>query len=82
MKNKTFFGMMIFFFLLITLISCSDESSSTSEYITGVKQIAAGDLHTVALKNDGTIFAWGLNNYGQLGDGTTVDSYTPIQVRW
>ena len=82
MKNKKFFGMMIFFFLLITISACSDESSSSSEYITGVKAISAGDSHTVALKNDGTVFAWGLNNYGQLGDGTTVDSYTPIQVRW
>ena len=44
--------------------------------------ISAGGLHTVALKNNGTVWAWGLNYSGQLGDGTTTDSYTPIQVRW
>ena len=80
MKNKIFFGVMIFFFLLITLSACNDESSSTVGYITGVKAISAGDSHTVALKNDGTVLAWGLNSYGQLGDGTSTDSHTPVQV--
>jgi alpha-tubulin suppressor-like RCC1 family protein len=37
-------------------------------------------LHIAALKNDGTVWAWGLNNYGELGDGTTTDRYTPVQV--
>jgi len=31
------------------------------------KTVAAGDSHTVALKNDGTLWAWGRNEYGQLG---------------
>lgn len=38
--------------------------------ISDVKEIAAGYDHTVVLKEDGTVWAWGLNNYGQLGDGT------------
>ena len=33
-----------------------------------------------ALKNDGTIWAWGWNMYGQLGDGTTTDRLTPVKV--
>lgn len=81
MKNKTFFGMMIVFFLLITISACNDESSSSIEYITGVMAISAGDSHTVALKNDGTVFAWGLNTYGQLGDGTYTNRKTPVPVR-
>jgi len=32
--------------------------------------IAAGTIHTLALKSDGTIWTWGINDYGQLGDGT------------
>jgi len=51
------------------------------EYITGVKAISSGDSHTVALKNDGTVFAWGVNSYGQLGDGTYTNRNTPVPVR-
>ena len=43
-------------------------------------QIAAGSSHTVALKSDGTVWAWGHNDLGQLGDGTTTRRTTPVQV--
>jgi len=49
-------------------------------YLTGVIAIACGDYHTMALKADGTIFAWGANNSGQLGDGTTINKTLPVQV--
>ena len=42
--------------------------------------IAAGLYHSLALKQDGTVWAWGDNDYGQLGDGTTEDRSTPVQV--
>ena len=42
--------------------------------------IAAGDHHCLALKSDGTVWAWGYNGHGQLGDGTTTDRPTPVQV--
>jgi Regulator of chromosome condensation (RCC1) repeat len=48
--------------------------------LTGVTAIAGGCYHTIALKSDGTVWAWGYNGYGQLGDGTTTDSYTPVQA--
>lgn len=35
--------------------------------------LAAGDEHALALHADGTVWTWGTNEYGQLGDGTTVD---------
>ena len=44
---------------------------------------AAGDDFTVALRADGTVWTWGRNASGQLGNGTNVDSYSPVQViRW
>ena len=43
-------------------------------------KIAIGSNHTVALKADGTVWTWGLNNYGQLGNGTKVNSSAPVKV--
>lgn len=42
--------------------------------------IASGGGHTVALKLDGTVWAWGSNGLGQLGDGTRTNRRTPVQV--
>jgi len=42
--------------------------------------ISAGSSHTLAIKNDGTLWAWGRNNYGQLGDGTLVNKSVPTQI--
>ena len=44
------------------------------------KAVSAGYEHTVAIKKDDTLWAWGSNYYGQLGDGTTSDSSIPVQV--
>lgn len=50
--------------------------------LTGVVAIAAGGaaLHSLAMKSDGTVWAWGLNSYGQLGNGTNTNSNVPVQV--
>ena len=39
--------------------------------LTGVIAIAVGGNHSLALKSDGTVWAWGFNQYGQLGDRST-----------
>ena len=43
-------------------------------------QIAAGQIHTMALKSDGSLWAWGNNECGQLGDGTNTDKTTPTRI--
>jgi alpha-tubulin suppressor-like RCC1 family protein len=42
--------------------------------------IACCQNHTVGLKPDGTLWAWGLNSFGQIGDGTNTDKNTPAQI--
>ena len=44
------------------------------------KTIAPGTYHTLAIKNDGSLWAWGYNYYGQLGDGTNTNRNTPVQI--
>ncbi|MEI6309167.1 MAG: hypothetical protein WCP58_05955, partial [bacterium] len=46
----------------------------------GVAALAAGRDHSLAIKNDGTVWAWGYNNYSQLGLGDTTNRVTPVQV--
>lgn len=41
--------------------------------------VSTGD-HTVAIKADGSLWAWGSNQWGQLGDGTTTNRYIPVQI--
>jgi alpha-tubulin suppressor-like RCC1 family protein len=52
--------------------------------LSGVVAIAAspaqGPGHSLALKADGALWAWGYNAYGQLGDGGNRDSNVPVQV--
>ncbi|MGD9732942.1 MAG: DUF1566 domain-containing protein [Desulfamplus sp.] len=64
-------------------------TGSTPVKVTGLANVSAiaaggsgytGRGHTIALKTDGTVWAWGANEDGQLGNGTTTDSYTPVQV--
>ncbi len=43
-------------------------------------EIAAGWHHTVAIKADGTLWAWGNNDFGALGNGTTTSVLTPTQI--
>ena len=48
--------------------------------LTGVAAVSGGGGHTCALLEDGTVQCWGENEFGQLGDGTTMPSFTPVPV--
>ncbi|MEX0332633.1 MAG: RCC1 domain-containing protein [Puniceicoccaceae bacterium] len=48
--------------------------------IDSVVAISAKGSHSLFLKTDGTVWATGGNGYGPLGDGTTEDKYSPVQV--
>ncbi len=44
------------------------------------QKISISATHCLAIKADGTLWAWGDNGYGQLGNGTSFSSSTPIQI--
>jgi alpha-tubulin suppressor-like RCC1 family protein len=48
--------------------------------LTDVVAVAGGASHGLALKNDGSVWAWGRNIAGELGDGTGAPQATPVQV--
>jgi alpha-tubulin suppressor-like RCC1 family protein len=43
-------------------------------------QIAAGVSHSLVIKSDGSLWAWGSNSFGQLGDGSTVHRDAPVRI--
>ncbi len=47
---------------------------------TGFRMVAAGDYHTLAIKMDGSLWGWGKNQYGQVGNRTTIDAQAPVRV--
>lgn len=47
---------------------------------TNWKQVEIGSLNTIAIKTDGTLWVWGQNNVGQLGNGTTTNQSSPVQT--
>ncbi len=58
----------------------TQETPVSVSSMTDAIAIAAGDSHSLAVRSDGTVWAWGGNNAGQLGDGTTSNRNAPVQV--
>ena len=64
-----------------TIGSNNGSLSPVNTGLTNVKAIAAGGSHTLALKNDGTVWAWGSNTQGQIGTNSIAYYITaPVQV--
>jgi alpha-tubulin suppressor-like RCC1 family protein len=66
-------------------LDCDNDSDCSTiplpvSGLSGVTSLAAGGNHTCAVKADGTVWCWGYNNSGQLGNGTYEDSATPVKV--
>ena len=51
-----------------------------SGFLGGVAEIAMGGFHACARKTDNTVWCWGMNSSGGLGNNTDIDSNTPVQV--
>jgi alpha-tubulin suppressor-like RCC1 family protein len=57
-----------------------NKSSPVTTFAGGTnwKQVATVTSYTAAIKTDGTLWTWGDNSYGQLGDGTIVNKSSPV----
>ena len=54
------------------------KDSSGTGYLSGIAEVEAGGLSSFAIASNGTLWAWGWNVYGQLGDGTMIDHTLPV----
>jgi alpha-tubulin suppressor-like RCC1 family protein len=62
--------------------SRTDKSSPVQTVSGGTnwKQVTCGSYHSAAIKTDGTLWLWGNNDYGNLGDNTRTDKSSPVQT--
>lgn len=60
------------------------EVMSSSSVMAGkrIKEVSAGGYHVLALSEDGKVYSWGYNYYGQLGDSSTINRKTPVEVNF
>lgn len=60
----------------------NSKKSNTIDFKISVpfKEMAVGGYHILALDNDNNLWAWGANEQGQLGDGTTTDKTSPTKI--
>lgn len=70
---------------LLALISVASMSPMASTQVraaamSGFSKVVTGSDFSCALKSDSTVWCWGLNSSGQLGDGTTTNRNRPVQV--
>ena len=81
----TYKGSSVSLIFTIQLITMGNSVTLTRKSTGLVRQVSAGGGNTVAIKTDGTLWAWGNNGAGQLGDGTNEEKNTPVQIgqdRW
>ena len=83
---KTIFTICTLYIVICNLSFCADPSagSEVPYFFNDVITVSAGYYHTVAIKEDDTLWAWGDNSNGQLGDGSGLGNFIPVKIgdRW
>lgn len=79
MKRNKFMAWLMFGVMLAAMLSLSVPAYADGG--EGVAMLAAGNDFSLILKEDGTVWAWGGNSCGQLGDGTLTDRRLPVPVQ-
>ncbi len=60
--------------------STSQKEDNQSITQNVIPQISTGSNYSLAIRADGTLWAWGLNFFGRLGDGTTFSKSSPVRI--
>ena len=63
----------------VCALNMTATDQTVAAYFAGAS-VVAGGWHSLGLTSYGTVWAWGRNTYGQLGDGSTTTRSTPVQV--
>ena len=71
----------IFVLLIIAVIPLPIVFMSGCSNDSPTPMVAAGFAHTVVLRQDGTVWTWGRNEEGQLGNGGRQNSFSPVRFR-
>ncbi|GLU52761.1 RCC1 domain-containing protein [Dyadobacter frigoris] len=71
--KKTLFVISILLFNISTYAQCWKK-------VATAKDAELSNMSTLAIATDGSLWTWGLNQYGQLGDGTTTAKTLPVQI--
>lgn len=80
-RNAFLVKMALLLSLSLTLAAVASLGSlSPAVYAQGTVKVFAGQSHSLILKPDGTLWSFGDNFYGQLGDGTRTDRLNPVKV--
>ena len=77
-NTKKFTSLALAFSLVLALFVFAPIPASA--YGDAFSTISVGDYHAAAIKDDGSLWTWGMNGYGQLGDGTTTEKHAPTKV--
>lgn len=63
------------------VLALYDTSPTMVPGLSDVTDIIFSGTNCYAIKSDGTVWAWGKNYYGSLGDGTNIDRFVPVQIK-
>lgn len=61
-------------------VNFDNNSNVPIKIMDNVATVSCGPSHVLAVKTDGSLWSWGANNRGQLGDGTNKTSYVPKKI--
>ncbi len=78
--KSLFTAIAIFFASIIAVVGGANVQPANAAAMTGFTQVSSGTNFTCAVKSDGTVWCWGRNDVGQLGNGTTTNASRPVQV--